>query len=174
MSDPRLLAEVRNAIDLYGGSAADALMVNLSPVPDGKFWIVLNSCVFASVSETRTIWASVITKTANAYPILAPVSATINFSGRFYPVLEQGFELVMFPGDFLRAYRDAATAGSSIYLAARYVELDLPLYHYDDPQRRNRMRRSAADFVEEIGPRGLRGEGRLIDRTTRERPTREG
>lgn len=153
------LSECRFLSDIYYVSAADALFVESAQVPNNRVWAVLQSCMFPGVAETRTVWASVMTASGNTYPLFAPVSALLNNTGRFFPVLEQGFQLYLFPGDRLRAYRDAATAGSVMYVSLRFADLDLPLYDYVEPQRQRRLRKAAQSIIEPIGRRGGRGLG---------------
>jgi hypothetical protein len=131
-------------------SAADAVVVNSAAVPAGKVWTVLMGLYVPSVGETRTVFWSIVTSSGQVYPIRVPVSIALSATLP-YPLLTEGLELKLWPGDIVRMTRDVATAGSSMTSSIRLIETDLPFYSYEDPQqkiiRKMVQRRSAPDVA---------------------------
>lgn len=130
-------------------SAADALYRDFGPVPSGRVWTILSACGVPSVNETRTWWFAVEAYNSGyAVPVTWPTSLAAVVANQQYPAMvREGMELKLFPGERLYVFRDAATAGSSLTLRGRFIESDMPLYHYEEPQLRNRMRRAIASAI---------------------------
>jgi len=157
-------------------SAADALFIQTGYVPVGKVWTFLGACAVPSVNETRTFWFAVEAPSSGfAIPVTLPQSfAAVTASQLFLPMLREGMELRCYPGERLYVFRDAATAGSTIELRAKYIESDMPLYEYTEPQERRRLRRSAVEVIKARGGGGGAFASRSIPTpSSRERPTRE-
>ena len=128
------LHEVRLLNEKVNSSGADALNISFGPVPAGRIWTIIYAFMIPSVGETRTVWFSV-SSGSNTFPISVPTNIALLASNGF-PLLIQGNELKLYPGQYLRAYRDVATAGSSISLSVMYVDSPLPPYEYAESYTR--------------------------------------
>lgn len=128
------LHEAQFVQDLYTTSAVAALTVDLQAVPKGKVWSILVAECHPSVSETRIFQFEKVTRSSWTYPLSVAVSLTASPTFRV-PLLTQGQEITLYPGEVLRAKRDAATAGSTFLIQAQFVETDLPYYRYKEAQR---------------------------------------
>lgn len=138
-------------------SAADALIATLGPVPGGRVWSILSAYINTSVSETQDFWFA-LTNYYN-FPVTLPQEFTTDpATAKYFPMLREGMELKLFPNEYLKGYRDAATAGSTISLVIRYIETDLQYYVELDKQK-NLQRRMRA--MEASSP-GVRGSGGFI------------
>lgn len=128
------LHEARFVQEKVNTSAANGLTTNIGPVPAGKVWTLLAGYLMPSTAETKTVWF-VISGQSSSYPVTVP--ATIALSNVIpFPLLTDGMELKMYPGQQLRAYRDSATAGSTISMGIEFIESDLPYYAYEEPQNK--------------------------------------
>ena len=114
------------------GSAADALLVDSAAVPAGKVWTIIRADVKPSAAETQVYCFQVFSATGLGYTVTLPMSVALGIAYGL-PLLEQGNEMKLFPGDRLRARRAAATAGSNIVIYYEYIETDLPYYSYVEP-----------------------------------------
>lgn len=132
-------------------SAANATSVSFvyAPVPEGKVWIVLGFAYKPSVAETKTVGFSRILKSSSEVAVLNPISLALNpMSATF---IEQGMEYVLFPGEYIKVYRDSATAGSTMTITMEIIEIDLPLYTYEEPQAVKREKRSISSLRQILG-----------------------
>jgi len=118
-------------------SAANATELNYYPVPANKVWTFLGASYVPSAAETRVVTWFILTG-GDYCMISRPVSILLGGWARF-PLLEQGMELKLFPGEILGISRDVATAGSTMTIFARIIETDLPPYDYVEPQERKRI-----------------------------------
>jgi len=145
-------------------SAADALFIKGDSVPDGKIWTIIAAALYPSVAETRVVLFERNAKDFGPYPITIPFSASLDTTIR-YPMLTEGNEYLLLPGESITGRRIAATAGSTITLYFEFVESDLPYYSYIEPVRKLVSKRSsrilqaatgtgAAFSSPVIGPRG--------------------
>lgn len=151
------------------GSAADALYIGVGPVPAGKVWTILSAGAFPSVAETRLFWFSIYLPTGGlTFPVTTPVSLAASMTPpAFLAGVTEGMEIKLYPGEYLRAYRSVATAGSSIYIAIRYIESDLPFYAYKEPLtqivqkslRHGSVYRSSGGISQRTAPGGSPGTG---------------
>ena len=149
-------------------SAAVATQLQLAPVPADKVWTIIQGAYFPDIAETRTVQFLVITKSTWEYAISNPAAVALGPNIRL-PVVTEGLELKLFPGDSLRIRRDAATALSTMIMGIRYIETDLPYYSYEEPlkkvvrvaQRRGSTYRSTGSISEAGGapPSGHGGGG---------------
>jgi hypothetical protein len=131
-------------------SPADALSMAIGPVPAKKIWTFQAACYFPGVAETRIVWWNVVCPNGTTeIAVSVPVSIALS-NTRGFPLLTPVDEFVLLPGQFLQVRRDAATAGSVMWLTALYVESDLPLYEYTEPLEKRRLRRSARDVVKAL------------------------
>lgn len=128
-------------------SAAGGLFVNTGAVPAGRVWTILSAFVNCSVAETQTYWFAIY-GVSDYFPITNPASVSINpVTLQYYPMLREGMEVKLFPGEFLFAFRGAATAGSTISISARYIETDLPFYEELDKYANKARFRRAIDIL---------------------------
>lgn len=144
-------------------SAADALNAALPAVPRGVVRTILGAHLTASVSETRYFWFSVMDPGGN---FLMPVSLPINqlitpAVNQHFPFLKEGMEIKLFPGEVFYGFRSAATAGSTMTLAVRYIDAQLPIYEQYEPQVRRAQikRRSDGQKISSGGGGSTGGEG---------------
>ena len=139
MPDAYALGEGRFLQNANSLSGANALFASLGPVPRNRVWTILSALAYCSVAETQTYWFAIISLDTNRYPVTAPASASIAPAvTQWYPMLREGMELKLYPGESLYALRAAATAGSSIGLFIRFIESQLPLYEEVEPQVQRR------------------------------------
>jgi len=90
--------------------------------------------LFSTVAETQNYWFSILSRDGIDFPVTIPAEATVDTAiKRYYPMLREGMELKLFPGESLYGYRDDATAGSFLYIYARFIESDLPYFQYREP-----------------------------------------
>lgn len=138
-------------------SAAGGLSVGIGPVPEGKIWTILCAGYYPSVSETKVVWYALYTQTIN-FPVTVPQSWAA--TGEQYPALTEGMELKLYPGEYLYVYRASATAGSTMTLNVRFIESDMPLYEYVEPQERKRESIARSTILGQIGGGGGRAGSR--------------
>ncbi|HOV76328.1 MAG TPA: hypothetical protein PK967_20440 [Candidatus Hydrogenedentes bacterium] len=139
MPDAYALGEGRFLQNANSLSGANALFASLGPVPRNRVWTILSALAYCSVAETQTYWFAIISLDTNRYPVTAPASASIAPAvTQWYPMLREGMELKLYPGESLYALRAAATAGSCIGLYIRYIDSQLPLYEEVEPQQQRK------------------------------------
>jgi len=141
-----------DAYDLYDGRylqertsscGAGGLHVTIGPVPAGKVWTIFQAYLSTSVGETQNFWFSVVSRAMINYPVTLPQEFTTDPAvSKSFPMLREGMELKLFPGEYLRAFRAAATA-DTIAISAKFSETDLPPYRYIEPMRQIPTRRQA-------------------------------
>jgi len=142
-------------------SAANALSLQTDPVPAGKVWTILSAAYTPFVAETKTCQWSVIGKSGWQYAIQIPQSfAAIAALTRTFPLITEGLELKLYPGEVLRIDRDSATAGSQMTMYWRVIETDLPLYEYIEPQERKRIDQIRSSVIKQVGGGGGRAGSR--------------
>jgi uncharacterized membrane protein YgcG len=122
----------RHLSEVIGGAGVDGLVALVGPVPEGKTWTIFAGELFPSVNETRTVFFAIRARSTNYFSISVPVAIALTLT-RGYPLVTQGMELKLFPGESLYAFRDVATAGSNFYIRIRYIETDLPYFSYEEP-----------------------------------------
>jgi len=136
MPDAYGIHEGRFVQELVAASAANATAVGIGvTVPEGKIWTILCAEYHPSVAETKYVHFNLVTRAINTYVITEPVSVALT-AARGWPLLREGMELKLFPGESVQAVRDSATAGSSMVIAMRFLESDLPYYEYEEPQKK--------------------------------------
>lgn len=123
-------------------SAADAVFCALSTivVPAGKIWTLIGVSYRPSAAETRTICFSKISATGAEFSLLNPITVQLSPTGNTATPLEQGSFIDLLPGEYIRVVRDTATAGSTMIVKLQFVEWDMPLYDYVEPQLEKRIR----------------------------------
>jgi len=115
-------------------------------VPRNKIWTILGAAYYPDAAETRLIEFSKLTRAGIRLPLRVPQSIALSTAIRL-PLLTEGNQLILLPGEALYVTRDAATAGSIMILRAQFVESDLPTMKYFDPQKllsQDRRRRGFA------------------------------
>jgi hypothetical protein len=118
-------------------SGANGLAAASGAVPAGKVWTILAAFITVSVAETQAFWFSILKAGLDYFPITFPVSFAVDPAvNKAIPMLTEGLEIKLYPGEFLYGFRAAATAGSSMTMKFRYIESDLPYYQYIDPQKK--------------------------------------
>lgn len=135
-------------------SAANGLTALVGPVPVGKVWTILSARCSSDIAETQAYWFCIRARTGTYYPVTLPADfecdpATL----KTYPLLREGMEIKLFPGESIVGARDAAAVGSTITTCIRYIETDMPLYRYEEPQKekmRQSFKRSIAGAVSGI------------------------
>jgi len=131
-------------------SAANSDQVSIGPVPAGKIWVVLAVGYLPSVAETQTI-SFHIYDASHSFGILNPLSMALNPARA--TCIEQGMELMMWPGECICVVRGDHTAGSTMWLVINFVEIDLPLYTYEEPQVVKRQIRAISTVRQMISTR---------------------
>ena len=127
------LEEARYVQERSNTSAADSefIVLGFPGVPRGKIWIVIAAMYRPSVAETQncswTKWTA-----SGPFALLNPISVALN--PQTFTFLEQGMECILFPGEYLVVRRASHTAGSSMSASMQFIEIDLPLYSYEEPQ----------------------------------------
>jgi len=141
-------------------SAADALYVGLAEVPPNTLWTIRAATIRPSVAETRTFWFAVQGGSwSMSIPITWPTSlAAAGATGISAAFVKEGMEFTLGPGERLYGFRDVATAGSTITIAAALVVHDLPIYRYTEPLIEDRKKKQFADLIAGRG-RFFRGRG---------------
>jgi len=118
------------------GSPANGLILTSGAVPAGKVWTIIEACIAPSVAETQDYWFAVNVSN-NYFPVTVPREFTPDPATlKYFPMLNEGMELRLYPGEKLAALRDAATAGSTFSCYFRFIETDLPYYKYVEPLKR--------------------------------------
>lgn len=145
------LSEARLLQQVLATSAADGLSIYVGPVPANTFWTILSAFQSPSVAETQIVWFSVLSRGSIQFPITRPVSYTAAPAvNQTFPLLTEGLEISLFPGERLYAFRAAATAGSTLSIYARFIKSDLPYYDYQEPLKpvlRKSFRSTARGFA---------------------------
>lgn len=159
--------ELRLVQDRQTVTAADATTAQLGPVPAGKIWNIIATAYIPSVNETQLVWMEKVSAAGRNYALINPQSIALNPG--ILTTLEFGMELQLLPGEYMRARRAAFTAGSTMQFQIQYVETDMPLYEYIEPQLQKRIRMAATSIKAAVsrgaggggggggGPSGFRG-----------------
>lgn len=148
-------------------SAANALVISAPAVPSGKVWTILEAFGTSSVAggETQYVWFAITATGGLSYPVTRPVQQLVNITtSMYFPLITEGLELKLFPGDQLSFYRAAATVGSTLLIYLRYIETDLPLYVYVEPQERKRQYMARTSIARALGSAASGGSSPIVDR----------
>lgn len=129
------LHEGRHIQEGYAVSAADATDLFWGPVPAGFIRTIIGAAYFPSATETRVVQFMIRRSSASDFPFRDPVSIALG-AAVYYPALTEGMELKLYPGEYLRVVRAAATAGSTMSIRVRYIETELPFYSYEEPLKK--------------------------------------
>lgn len=121
--------------ETLAASAAGDLFVYTDIVPNGVVRTFLSATYKPSVAETKTIIWYVYGRAGMLHALKEPTTIALS-SSITYPLLVQGNEIKLFPGERLWVTRDSATAGSGIYIYSRFVDSDLPFYSRVEPLKK--------------------------------------
>lgn len=162
MSAPYNVGELRLVQSRVISSAANAESINFAvyPVPPGKLWCILAFGYYPSVAETQVVAFSKYNTAGEGFGLLNPASMALNPAIATF--IEQGMEYTLLPGEYIQIMRGGHTAGSLMNCFMEFVEIDMPLYTYEEPQivKRNQLARSSV--LQQLGggagggrPRGI-------------------
>lgn len=143
------LEEARLVQQRIATSAVDGLTVGTAVVPEGKCWVITACGLVPDVAETRVVSFDKIARSGDLFSILNPISLALNPMRATF--IEQGMEYILFPGEQLLGRRSAATAGSTFSILIQFVEIDLPLYTYDEPQIVKRQKSALSTIRQRLG-----------------------
>jgi len=92
-------------------SSVNGHSVSSPSVPEGKIWTILAAELHPDADETQRVWFTVLDASLSRYiPITIPASQVFDVSElEFYPLLREGMEIKLFPGERLLGYRQAHT-----------------------------------------------------------------
>lgn len=131
LDEGRWLYDKSIASAVAGTSAFDSSFV----VPAGRLWAVIFASVNVDMAETRDFTLCVYNALRGSLTHGIAMRAAALAGGAPIPLLTEGSELLMWPGDRPSVIRSAATAGSTMTLYLRIIETDLPPLTYIDPQK---------------------------------------
>jgi uncharacterized membrane protein YgcG len=153
------LEETRLVQERTNTSAAndEQLTIGDPGPPEGKLWIVIAAGYMPSVAETQTICWLKSTRPGTTLSVLNPISMLLN-PGRS-TCIEQGMEYMLLPKEFFIVRRAAHTAASTMTAYIQFIEIDQPLYTYEEPQVVKRQHRALSTLRTALGGVGSRGGG---------------
>lgn len=143
------LEEARFRQELVASGAVAGLYVDSAQPGAGKVWIITAAGYYPDAAETRVVSFYKMTASGNIFCILNPISLALNPARATF--ISEGMEYILFPGEYIRARRDAATAGSVMLLNLQIIEIDLPLYTYDEPQIVKRQMKALSTIRSRLG-----------------------
>jgi uncharacterized membrane protein YgcG len=119
-------------------SSLNSHLVAMTACPKNTVRTILAATLRADVDETTYLWFSILDPNLAIYsPITLPVQFATDVSENlFFPMLREGMEFKLFPGERLNGHRQAHTVGSSMIMDVRFIDSDLKYYEYKDPQSR--------------------------------------
>lgn len=152
------VSELRLVQTRSAGSAANALWTEIADaVPAGKIWNIIGIGYLPSVAETQVVSFEKVTRESQPIGILNPVS--LNLNPAIATGLTEGMEIALLPGEKIRVRRVAATAGSTMAFYIQFVEADMPLYEYTEPQLAKREKMFASTIRQRLGGGSFGGGG---------------
>jgi len=150
------LEESRLVQERSAASAADADVLTMTGVvPAGRLWVITGVAYIPDVAETQVISFYKVTSSGAPISLLNPISLALNPARATF--IEQGMEYLLFPGEYLQVRRQAHTAGSVMSTTVQIIEIDQPLYTYDEPQVVRRQQRAISSMRSALGGGGGRG-----------------
>jgi uncharacterized membrane protein YgcG len=135
---------------------ADSVAFAAGP-PIGRIWVITGFSYFPSVAETQVVSINKSIPGVGSFGLLNPVS--LNLNPAFATFIEQGMEYTLFPGEILQVFRVTHTAGSTMTAQMQFVEIDQPLYTYEEPQEVVRQKRAVSSIRSAMGGASSRGGG---------------
>ena len=163
------LCEIRLVQRVIYTSAANADNLSSGIVPDGKIWTIIGLGYSPSVAETQTINIQKYERAGGYLSLLNPVSLALNPA---VAGIDYGLTVQLYPGEFIRVLRGTHTAGSTMSFVMQFIETDLPLYDYIEPQAAARVKRFASSIAQRVsgGSGGAASHPTMASRTGRSRP----
>jgi len=129
---------------------AESLGVGYPGPPDGKIWVVTACGYKPSVQETEVVeFHKTDGATGYYFALLNPVS--LNLNPALATFIEQGMEYLLFPHEYICVKRAGHTEGSTMEAHFQFIEIDQPLYTYDEPQVVKRQMRAISSIRQAIG-----------------------
>lgn len=130
LDEGRFLYDKSIASTVAGITAFDAAFV----VPAGRLWTLIFASVNVDAVETRDFTLAVynLSRGGLTHGVAMRNAAAGNAP---IPLLTEGTQLLLWPGDRPQVMRSAATAGSIMTGYFRVIESDLPPLTYIDPQK---------------------------------------
>lgn len=160
MPEAYSLAESRFIQHINGVSALNAHIALIGPVPAGKIWTILCAIGQCSADDTQDYWFGVYVSSVVNYSVTHPEEHAFDVSeANWIPMLREGMEIKLFPGEYLSFNRDGHVAGSTISIFARIIESDLPLFTYEEPQIVKRQKVALSTIKSLMSGGGSRGSG---------------
>lgn len=145
-------------------SAANADTVDFAGAqpPAGKLWIVLGFGYRPSVAETQVVSFNKACASGHIVGLLNPLS--LNLNPTYATFIEQGMEYMLMPGEYVQVNRVTHTAASTMLINMEFIEIDQPLYTYEEPQVVKRQQRAISSIRTRLG--GAVGGGGVSPRTS--------
>jgi hypothetical protein len=158
MSPVQDLADALFINEVIKVSAPNALTLTFGPVPAKKLWTIQAASYFPDAVETRTVqWLIMNPNGTTLFAVSLPISIAL-WGAACLPLVTEGLDFCLFPGQYLMVRRDVATVGSAMTMDVIYVESDMPLYHYVEPLEKSRIRKTTlAQFSRGPGQGGPTG-----------------
>lgn len=147
------LEESRLVQERSTSSAANAEVLSISStVPLGKCWVILSCGYIPDVAETQLISFYKVTSSNAPLSLLNPISLNLNPARATF--LEQGMEFLLLAGEYLMVRRAGHTAGSIMTCTIQFIEIDQPLYTYEEPLTVQRQKRALGELRTAFSGRG--------------------
>lgn len=153
------LGEVRDVQEGAVTSAADAVQVLAPAVPQNKIRTILDITYFPSATETRLVAPYIYSRANVQHVIDYPASRACNPATVQLGLIPMGIEIKLYPGERIGVWRDVATAGSTMTMNYRFIETDMPLYSYVEPQLQSRIRRARTEIMAGVSGGSVAGPG---------------
>jgi uncharacterized membrane protein YgcG len=130
------LHEGRFLIEESSGSGGDEVFIDQpSLCPDGKVRTIICARYNPNVTETYTVQWHKVTRSTAVLPLTLPNTIALG-ADIYFPLITEGMELKLWPGEKLRVLRSSKTAGSTMNIKIQFIESDLPFYSYEEPLRK--------------------------------------
>lgn len=144
------LTEARLVQERTSSSAANADTLSLTPAcPTNRVQIITACAYIPDVNEAQTISFYKVSSSGAPLTLLNPISMTLNPARATF--IEQGMEVFLLPGEYVLVRRGGHTAGSTMSATIQFIEIDLPIYTYDEPQVVNRQQRVLSALRTRLG-----------------------
>lgn len=126
------LHEARLIQEQYANSAVAGLSVTSARVPAGKVWTIVRASCAPDADETQLYAWRIAAASGTGFTITYPQQLALT-PDLGIPLVTEGWEMKLYPGEAIQCMRDAATAGSTMVMRYAYIETDLPFYAYSEP-----------------------------------------
>lgn len=137
---------------------ADLLTLGSPGPPAGKIWIIVGLGYMPSVAETQVVsFQKYSGDMGVSFGLLNPIS--LNLNPGVATAIEQGMEYTLFPNEYIIIRRVTHTAGSTMGGYLQAIEIDQPLYTYEEPQVVNRQQRALSSIRTALAGGSARGSG---------------